>query len=114
MAGGGNRTSQHERAEKPAQSRCKQSHHQFSGSEPKLTQAAPLCPVPAWAIGRQRSLVRSRGILRNPPLPVPCHFEPASLVSAALAAPVAQLDRAPDYESGGRGFKSCPVRHFPQ
>src|SRR5262249_19050529 len=25
-------------------------------------------------------------------------------------APVAQLDRAPDYESGGRGFESCPVR----
>ena len=27
-------------------------------------------------------------------------------------APVAQLDRAPDYESGGREFESCPVRHF--
>ncbi len=26
------------------------------------------------------------------------------------AAPVAQLDRAPDYESGGRGFESSPVR----
>ena len=25
-------------------------------------------------------------------------------------APVAQLDRAPDYESGGRGFKSFPAR----
>ena len=25
-------------------------------------------------------------------------------------APVAQLDRAPDYESGGRGFESFPVR----
>ena len=28
-------------------------------------------------------------------------------------APVAQLDRVPDYESGGRGFESSPVRHFP-
>ena len=26
-------------------------------------------------------------------------------------APIAQLDRAPDYESGGRGFESSPVRH---
>ena len=26
-------------------------------------------------------------------------------------APVAQLDRVPDYESGGRGFESSPVRH---
>ena len=27
-------------------------------------------------------------------------------------APVAQLDRVPDYESGGRGFESSPVRQF--
>jgi hypothetical protein len=26
-------------------------------------------------------------------------------------APVAQLDRAPDYESGGWGFKSLRARH---
>ena len=26
-------------------------------------------------------------------------------------APVAQLDRAPDYESGGSGFKSLQVCH---
>ena len=25
---------------------------------------------------------------------------------------VAQLDRAPDYESGGREFESSPARHF--
>ena len=30
-----------------------------------------------------------------------------------IIAPVAQLDRVPDYESGGRGFESSPVRHFP-
>ncbi len=29
-------------------------------------------------------------------------------------APVAQLDRAPDYESGGLGFESLPVRHLGQ
>lgn len=28
------------------------------------------------------------------------------------AAPVAQLDRAPDYESGGRAFESLRVHHF--
>ncbi|VTZ58941.1 hypothetical protein EMEDMD4_10117 [Sinorhizobium medicae] len=27
-------------------------------------------------------------------------------------APVAQLDRAPDYESGGQEFESLRVRHF--
>ncbi len=27
-------------------------------------------------------------------------------------APIAQLDRVPDYESGGRGFESSSVRHF--
>ena len=30
---------------------------------------------------------------------------------AGRRAPVAQLDRAPDYESGGRGFESFPARH---
>jgi hypothetical protein len=29
------------------------------------------------------------------------------------SAPVAQMDRALDYESGGRGFKSLRVHHFP-
>src|SRR5713101_6946475 len=27
-------------------------------------------------------------------------------------APVAQLDRVPDYESGGRTFESCRVHHY--
>ena len=35
------------------------------------------------------------------------------LIKFAITAPVAQLDRVPDYESGGRGFESSPVRHFP-
>jgi hypothetical protein len=34
----------------------------------------------------------------------PCH--------AATNAPVAQLDRAPDYESGGRTFESFRARQF--
>ena len=29
----------------------------------------------------------------------------------ASPAPVAQLDRVPDYESGGRTFESCQARH---
>src|ERR1035441_10274832 len=29
----------------------------------------------------------------------------------AVKAPVAQLDRAPDFESGGQGFESLPARH---
>jgi hypothetical protein len=28
-----------------------------------------------------------------------------------MRAPVAQLDRAPDFESGGQGFESLPARH---
>ena len=31
---------------------------------------------------------------------------------AAVSAPVAQLDRAPDYESGGQEFESLRARHF--
>ena len=33
---------------------------------------------------------------------------------AVKQAPVAQLDRAPDYESGGRGFESLRARHSSQ
>ena len=28
-----------------------------------------------------------------------------------LSGPIAQLDRVPDYESGGRGFESSSVHH---
>jgi hypothetical protein len=34
------------------------------------------------------------------------------LSRAAQPAPVAQLDRAPDYESGGQEFESLRARHF--
>ena len=40
-----------------------------------------------------------------------CVWRRSSIGSRPQTAPVAQLDRAPDYESGGRGFESCPVRH---
>ena len=30
---------------------------------------------------------------------------------SSTEAPVAQLDRAPDFESGGQGFESLPARH---
>ncbi len=32
--------------------------------------------------------------------------------TSATRAPVAQLDRVTDYESGGRRFESCRARHF--
>ncbi len=33
-------------------------------------------------------------------------------IALSPCAPVAQLDRAPDYESGGRGFESLRALHF--
>jgi hypothetical protein len=45
------------------------------------------------------------------PAPGACLYLARCIGSAPLKAPVAQLDRAPDYESGGRGFESCPVHH---
>src|SRR4051812_24504134 len=36
----------------------------------------------------------------------------APLPFSGTRAPVAQLDRAPDYESGGREFESLRARHF--
>ena len=32
------------------------------------------------------------------------------LIQSAASAPVAQLDRVPGYEPGGRGFESCRAR----
>ena len=42
----------------------------------------------------------------------PCPYV-APLPFSGTRAPVAQLDRAPDYESGGRRFESFRARHFP-
>src|SRR5690242_715793 len=48
------------------------------------------------------------GGLREPPPPP---MSPACRLRHH--APVAQLDRAPDYESGGQRFESFRARHFP-
>ena len=40
-----------------------------------------------------------------------CIFKKSYIIEK-IYAPVAQLDRVPDYESGGRGFESSPVRQI--
>ena len=45
----------------------------------------------------------------------PCSFAKGPSVSSeglSGRAPVAQLDRAPDYESGGQRFESFRARHY--
>ena len=37
---------------------------------------------------------------------------PSRTLTIYRRAPVAQLDRVPDYESGGRMFESCRVHHL--
>ena len=51
----------------------------------------------------------------HPPVPL-CmvRASPASKGWSLGEAPVAQLDRAPDYESGGWRFESFRARHFPE
>ena len=39
-------------------------------------------------------------------------FVTINFVTERNHAPVAQLDRVTDYESGGRRFESCRARHF--
>ena len=41
---------------------------------------------------------------------LPLHPRPPPAISP-ISGPIAQLDRVPDYESGGRGFESSSVRH---
>ena len=43
---------------------------------------------------------------------LPLHPSWAVSKSPPYDGPVAQLDRAPDYESGGRAFESLRVRHY--
>ena len=38
---------------------------------------------------------------------------PGTGINLKPDGPIAQLDRVPDYESGGRGFESSSVRHHP-
>ena len=42
------------------------------------------------------------------------HGGPCALKCSAKNAPVAQLDRAPDYESGGQEFESLRARQIPK
>src|SRR5215469_9637389 len=42
----------------------------------------------------------------------PCVWGGSPIVSRLQNAPVAQLDRAPDYESGGQRFESFRARQF--
>ena len=42
---------------------------------------------------------------------LPLHPRPPPAISP-ISGPIAQLDRVPDYESGGRGFESSSVRHL--
>ena len=70
-----------------------------SGRHHRLSLCARAAPAtPARATG-----CTARGLRRRRPCPY----------VAASRAPVAQLDRAPDYESGGRRFESFRARHFP-
>ena len=39
-------------------------------------------------------------------------LSPTLIYHSPTQAPVAQLDRVPDYESGGRTFESCRVHHL--
>src|SRR6185436_12915853 len=39
------------------------------------------------------------------------YYSPFTIYYLPKRAPVAQLDRVPDYESGGRMFESCRVHH---
>ena len=65
---------------------------------------------------RSAGLGRADGMSqRRQPLPITDQTDsyaavPAGRFSAAESAPVAQLDRAPDYESGGQGFESLRAR----
>ena len=73
-----------------------------SGEEGEADGSSPL-PMRAPAPATPASAGAGRGLRALRPCPY----------VAASRAPVAQLDRAPDYESGGRRFESFRARHFP-
>src|ERR1043165_236557 len=56
-----------------------------------------------WPSGRRRTPAKRVYLKRVPRVRIP--------LSPPVSAPVAQLDRAPDYGSGGWGFKSLRARH---
>ena len=78
-------------------------------------------PHPPIYLPHCRSNPPRKRPLRRPATPAEAHGflrlarrEARLYVSAPCSgqAPVAQLDRAPDYESGGQEFESLRVRHF--
>ena len=78
-----------------------------TASAPFLARSATMFAGRSWRWSGWRRLSEMR----------PCIHRPARVNDRPAArdradrAPVAQLDRAPDYESGGQGFESSPVRH---
>ena len=72
--------------------------------------------TPGAASGRARSVLHAGAGLARQPLPIAALGDsypsvPRPDFPAAVSAPVAQLDRAPDYESGGQEFESLRARH---
>ena len=56
-------------------------------------------------------LMTSESALQRLITHIPLDDSGAHPEDTARFAPVAQLDRAPGYEPGGRGFESLPVHH---
>ncbi len=73
--------------------------------------AGPSWQLPAGAVDR-RPIRATAGICQPGILQGACRAACRGLHRALPAAPVAQLDRAPDYESGGWRFESFRVRHY--
>jgi hypothetical protein len=72
------------------------------GSGVRISSGAP-APSIIYYIRRRPKRFLSSNFVRKPLI---------SSRSGDLKAPVAQLDRAPDFESGGQGFESLPARQI--
>src|SRR5262249_6239596 len=77
--------------------------------------AYPIALVAAWAGGvmlmRARRLWHERQRRRGGAAPLCRWARGGCSARIRRLGPVAQLDRVPGYEPGGRGFKSCRARH---
>ncbi len=88
-----------------------------AGDSTKSACAASFATVRARNLPGDASTWRKRAAGSCPPaqkkINAPRPFPTAAVFAATepACAPVAQLDRAPDYESGGREFKSLRARH---
>jgi hypothetical protein len=71
------------------------------------------CPLLVAGASRGFALPGPKAETRKgPPLHRVTRRDASCSRQAAWQAPVAQLDRAPDYESGGQRFESFRARHF--